>query len=67
LPQLAVPEELRRKKLVTLEITDGESLRRSLDVIVPRRRPLSRSAQGLLKLLRESTRTLPETKVRGKK
>jgi DNA-binding transcriptional LysR family regulator len=67
LPQLAVHEELRRKKLVTLEITDAESLRRSLDVIVSRRRPLSRSAQGLLKLLRESTRTLPETKARGKR
>lgn len=67
LPQLAVHEELRRKKLVTLEVTDAESLRRSLDVIVPRRRPLSRSAQGLLELLREATRTPTETKVRGKR
>ena len=66
LPQLAVHEELRRKKLVTLEVTDAESLRRSLDVIVPRRRPLSRSAQGLLESLREATRTPPETKARGK-
>lgn len=55
LPQLAVHEELRKKKLVTLEVTDAESLRRSLDVIVPRRRPLSKSAQALLYLLREAT------------
>jgi len=58
LPQLAVHEELRRKKLVTLELTDAESLRRSLDVVVPRRRPLSKSAQGLLERLREATREL---------
>lgn len=67
LPQLAVHEELRRKKLLTLQVTDAESLRRSLDVILPRRRPLSRSAQGLFELLRQTTRTLPETKVRGKR
>lgn len=67
LPQLAVHEELRRNKLVTLEITDAETLRRSLDVILPRRRPLSRSAQGLLKRLREATRGLPESKTRGKR
>ena len=29
------------ERLVSLEITDAETLRRSLDVIVPRRRPLS--------------------------
>jgi DNA-binding transcriptional LysR family regulator len=67
LPQLAVHEELRRKKMVTLEVTDAESLGRSLDVIVPRRRPLSRSAQGLIQLLRESTRTPPQTKKREKR
>ncbi|HUN63642.1 MAG TPA: LysR family transcriptional regulator [Candidatus Sulfotelmatobacter sp.] len=62
LPQLAVHDELRRKKLVTLELVDAEPLRRSLDVIVPRRRPLSRSAQGLLERLREATRTHPKRK-----
>jgi LysR family transcriptional regulator, low CO2-responsive transcriptional regulator len=60
LPQLAVHDELRRKKLVTLEVTDAESLRRSLDVIVPRRRPLSKSAQSLLERLREATREVPK-------
>jgi LysR family transcriptional regulator, low CO2-responsive transcriptional regulator len=67
LPQLAVHEELRRKKLVQLEITDAESLRRSLDVIVPRRRPLSRSAHGLLSQVREATQAQPQTKARGKR
>lgn len=67
LPQLAVHDELRKKKLVTLEITDAESLRRSLDVIVPRRRPLSRNARGLLERLREATHALPLTKVSTKR
>ena len=67
LPQLAVHEELRRKKLVMLELTDAESLRRSLDVIVPRRRPLSKSAQGLLERLREATRGASEKKSQAKR
>lgn len=58
LPQLAVHEELRRKKLVMLELTDAESLSRSLDVVIPRRRPLSKSAQGLVHRLRQATREL---------
>jgi hypothetical protein len=33
LPQIAVHEELRRRKLLTLEITDAESLGGSLDVV----------------------------------
>jgi LysR family transcriptional regulator, low CO2-responsive transcriptional regulator len=65
LPQLAVHEELRRKKLVTLELTDAESLRRSLDVVVPRRRPLSKSALGLLERLREATREVPKQSKHG--
>jgi len=67
LPQLAVHEELRRKKLATLEITDAEALRRSLDVIVPRRRPLSRNAKGLLEGLREATRPLLRAPARRKR
>jgi LysR family transcriptional regulator, low CO2-responsive transcriptional regulator len=67
LPQIAVHDELRKKKLVTLEITDAESLQRSLDVIVPRRRPLSRNAQGLLEHLREAARAFPATKTRTKR
>jgi DNA-binding transcriptional LysR family regulator len=67
LPQIAVVEELRRKKLVPLEITDAESMRRSLDVIIPRRRPLSRTAQGLLMELREATQSPAGMKRRGKR
>jgi DNA-binding transcriptional LysR family regulator len=66
LPQIAVHEELRRTKLTTLQITDAESLSRSLDVIVPRRRPLSKSAHSLIELLREATRDLPEKRARHK-
>jgi DNA-binding transcriptional LysR family regulator len=55
LPQIAVVDELRRGKLRPLEITDSEPLRRSLDVILPRRRPLSKSAKELVAGLREAT------------
>jgi LysR family transcriptional regulator, low CO2-responsive transcriptional regulator len=57
LPQIAVVEELRRGRLCPLEITDAEPLRRSLDVILPRRRPLSKSAKELVAGLREATQT----------
>jgi LysR family transcriptional regulator, low CO2-responsive transcriptional regulator len=67
LPLIAVHEELRRKKLVALQLTDAESLRRSLDVIVPRHRPLSRSAQGLLEKLREATGLLPPPRSRSRR
>ncbi len=62
LPQIAVIEELRKGKLCPLEITGAEPLRRSLDVILPRRRPLSKSARELVAELREATHrviTLP--------
>jgi len=65
LPQIAVHDELRGKKLVALEITDAESLRRSLDVIVPRRHPLSRNGRSLLEELREATRQGPAIKQRS--
>jgi DNA-binding transcriptional LysR family regulator len=57
LPQIAVVEELRRGKLYPLEISGAEPLRRSLDVILPRRRPLSKSAKELVAGLREATQT----------
>jgi DNA-binding transcriptional LysR family regulator len=58
LPQIAVVDELRRGKLRPLEISDSEPLRRSLDVILPRRRPLSKSAKELVAGLREATQTI---------
>ncbi len=60
LPLIAVHEELHGRKLVSLEITDAETLRRSLDVIVPRRHPLSPSARQLLEGVREAARGIPE-------
>ncbi len=51
LPQIAVSRELRHGKLVAVEITDVEPLRRNLDVIYPRHRPLTRDAQALFQLL----------------
>jgi DNA-binding transcriptional LysR family regulator len=57
LPQIAVVEELRRGRLCPLEITDSEPLRRSLDGILPRRRPLSKSAKELVAGLREVAQT----------
>ena len=67
LPQIAVHDELRRKKLGTLVITDAEPLRRSLDVIVPWRHPLSRNGGSLLGELREATRPDHEPKPRAGK
>jgi DNA-binding transcriptional LysR family regulator len=52
LPQIAVIHELRQGKLVAFEIVNGEPLRRNLDVIHPRHRPLSRDAQAFLQILR---------------
>jgi DNA-binding transcriptional LysR family regulator len=52
LPQIAVTNELKQGKLVAIEIVNGEPLRRNLDVIHPRHRPLSREAQAFLELLR---------------
>src|SRR5438874_1987827 len=52
LPHLAVVNEIRRRRLLALEISDAEPLSRSLDVIHPRQRPLSQEALGLLKTLR---------------
>jgi DNA-binding transcriptional LysR family regulator len=51
LPQIAVTHELRRRKLVAIEIVDAESLHRNLDVVSPRHRPLTRDAQVFLGLL----------------
>lgn len=71
LPQISLVEELRRGRLCPLEITNSEPLRRSLDVILPRRRPLSKSAKALVAGLREATQApvqiaLPAKKHRGK-
>jgi len=55
LPQLAVTRELKSAKLRTIQIVDAEPLHRSLDVIRSRRKPLEKSAQRFLELLRSAT------------
>jgi DNA-binding transcriptional LysR family regulator len=63
LPQIAVTSELRRGKLVAIEIINAEPLRRNLDVIHPRHRPLSLDAQAFLLLLQSAAATpVPLTK-----
>jgi len=63
LPQIALTHELRHGKLISVEITDAEPLRRNLDVIHPRRRPLAKEALDLLAILRAATdKALPAAK-----
>jgi DNA-binding transcriptional LysR family regulator len=52
LPQIAVAHELAEGKLAAVEIINAEPLRRNLDVIHPRHRPLTKDAQAFLALLR---------------
>jgi len=55
LPQISVREELECGKLRAIEVTDAETLHRSLDVIRSRHRALNASGMAFLKLLREAT------------
>lgn len=55
LPQIALTQELRKGKFISIEITNAEPLRRTLDVIHPRRRPLTKEALDLLAILRAAT------------
>ena len=57
LPQLAVVREIRRRRLLAIDMRDAEPLSRSLDVIHPRQRPLGAEAQALLKTLRTAVGT----------
>lgn len=57
LPQIALTQELRQGKLVSIEILDAEPLSRNLDVIHPRHRALAKEAQDLLNLLRTAAAT----------
>jgi len=66
LPQIAVVHELRKGKLVAVEITNAEALRRNLDVIYPRHRALTRDAQKLLELLQTAAAAAPPTQRRRK-
>jgi DNA-binding transcriptional LysR family regulator len=56
LPHLAVAPDLRRGALTAIEIAGVEPLRRSLDVVHPRHRPLSSEALAFLDALRTAVR-----------
>jgi DNA-binding transcriptional LysR family regulator len=66
LPQIAVVHELRKGKLVAVEITNAETLQRNLDVIYPRHRALTRDAQKLLALLQTAASAAPAARKRRK-
>jgi DNA-binding transcriptional LysR family regulator len=54
LPLLAVARDIHRKRLLAIDVADAEPLRRSVDVIHPRNRPLSTEAHALLRILRSA-------------
>jgi len=62
LPQMAVSHEIRAHKLTTVKLLNAEPLRRSLDVIHPRHRPLRKEVQAFLQMVREAAN---EDSVRG--
>jgi DNA-binding transcriptional LysR family regulator len=51
LPLFSVADELRQGLLAAVDIVNGEPLRRNLDVIHPRHRPLTKNAHDILLLL----------------
>ena len=53
LPQLAVGREIRTNRLSIIKMIDAEPLGRSLDVIHPRRRPLTAEARAFLQVVRD--------------
>jgi DNA-binding transcriptional LysR family regulator len=54
LPQMAVGREISRRKLTTVKVLDAEPLRRSLDVVHPRHRPLRTEVRAFLQMVREA-------------
>src|SRR5215471_8690527 len=54
LPQMAVGWEIHARKLTTVKLLDAEPLRRSLDVIHPRHRPLRTEVRAFLQMIREA-------------
>ena len=52
LPQIAVMHDLQKGILVAVAITNAEGLRRNIDVIHPRHRPLTKDAQTFLLVLK---------------
>jgi DNA-binding transcriptional LysR family regulator len=52
LPQIAVMQDLQQGILVAIGITNAEGMRRNIDVIHPRHRPLTKDAQTFLLVLK---------------
>ena len=68
LPQIAVMPDLQQGVLVAVGITNAEPLRRNIDVIHPRRRPLTKDAQTFLLLLKAAAAiNMPFAKNRRKR
>jgi len=64
LPQIAVADELRRGKLVEIEIVDIQRLHRNLNVIFSRHRPLPAQAKAFLAVLQTAAAKLPKSATR---
>jgi DNA-binding transcriptional LysR family regulator len=64
LPHLAVSREIHGRKLLALDVVDAEPVRRSLDVIHPRQRPLSAEARALLQVFRAAVQEVAVPAVR---
>jgi DNA-binding transcriptional LysR family regulator len=67
LPQLAVGQEIRSGKLVTVKLLNAEPLGRSLDVIHSRHRPLRKEAQAFLQVIREAVKESSVIASRGRR
>jgi LysR family transcriptional regulator, low CO2-responsive transcriptional regulator len=58
LPQIAVGHEIKLRQLATVTLLDAQPLRRSLDVVHPRRRSLRREARTFLQMVREAAKEI---------
>jgi len=65
LPQMAVGREIRTGKLIAIKILDADPLRRSLDVIHPRRRALRTEAREFLQIVREVANEVVDSRRRS--
>lgn len=64
LPHLAVAREIQGGKLLALDVVDADPVRRSLDVIHPRQRPLSAEARALLQVFRAAVQEVAAPRAR---
>jgi DNA-binding transcriptional LysR family regulator len=67
LPQMAVIREIRNRKLANVKVMDAEPLRRSLDVVHPRRRPLRAEAIAFLRMVRDAANAVQSPQLNHKR